>query len=255
MQRTLRQVLAQSTRSGGGFGAASEKRDAASCITSKRRAAILDSASRRSMNKLTQASESHRWEEKMNRGLLTHTCAVLVLAITGCASTSPRLEGPNELHLLDGAGPYKYDCMAHNAYFEYVDTPKIAKHVRVTGTMHVIAMHSDPKWGSAAAIGFKSDSTKYLVALQLLVMPSDPQHIVLTIRGDGAEDNSTVFARQANKPSDFPFTIILDQGIVSASVAQFSATSKDGRPDLMEVDMSCSGAHVKFSDVRVAEVQ
>jgi hypothetical protein len=195
-------------------------------------------------------------------------CICVLVTVTACVSTAPKSSQHSQPHILEGPGPYNWDCVAASAHFDSAYAPAVSDHLKVTGVMHVLTMHVNlfDQWAPTASVEFDS---KQLcadgVSFQLQVMPPDQDKIRFVLRGDGDGWLSmTVIASQANKVSEIPFMLTLDKGIVSFTAAssglvstsgvpqKISAASKTPRSDLTRVGLSCSGAHIQFSKVVVS---
>ncbi len=177
-------------------------------------------------------------------------CTMLAVATVGCATKIQNIGQADDRLQLEGPGPYTYDCIAKGGQFYQVHLPIKGDHLRVTGTIHVLTMHPDPKWGSVATVSF-SDPTlmKDAVSLQVGVQAFQPDRIRILLRGDGGPNNMAVLTSRPNAETDVPFTLELERGIVSVSVAENVNKSKVPQSDLSRVALSCSGAHVVFKNV------
>jgi hypothetical protein len=192
-----------------------------------------------------------------------------LVAVAAGGSSAPKAGQEAEPRILEGPGPYSWDCNAESAYFHAAYAPAVSNHFKVTGIMHVLTMHVNrfDQWGAAATVQF--DANRMLgegVSFQLLVNQNHQDTIAFVLRGDNGlyQDSTTSIASQPNKESTIPFMVTLDQGIVTATAAssglvssggvpqRMSATSKHRRSDLTRFGMSCSGAHILFSNVAVS---
>ena len=193
----------------------------------------------------------------MRRGIVNQTCAVAILAIAGCAGSPPQRDHTSEMYSLDGPPPYKYDCSVANGFFREVHLPTVGAHLRVTGTIHVLTMQPTPAgWGSVASIGLMDQNLKSGSELQLLVIPGAPERIKMLIRSVGGPNSETVFASQPNTESDIPFIFEVDEGFFAVSVGEgIVAKLKVPKSGLTRVNLSCSGAHVQFTNMVATDGQ
>jgi hypothetical protein len=88
-------------------------------------------------------------------------------------------------------------------------------------------------------------------------MQATQDKIKFALRGDGGQIDSKTMASGPNKETDIPFLIKLDEGIVSVVAApsslgaKIAAVTNKPRNDLIQLAMSCSGAHIHFSNVTI----
>lgn len=184
----------------------------------------------------------------MNMRFLTLLCACITVA--GCAGAPRRSAEGAQFHTLEGPAPYSWDCKVEGGKFDQVLIPGVAEHLRVTGIVHVVTMHPDATWGSAATVGFQGkEAQRGGVAFQMIVWPGQPFSRQLILRGDGGSKETTVLATHVNKESDTPFAITLSKGLVTVSVAGRTTTSYHPQADMNRAILSCSGAHVRFLHV------
>ena len=189
--------------------------------------------------------------------ILITTCALLTIG--GRVSAEPQL--------LDGPGPHDWDCVADGGRFLLAYAHAVSEHLKVTGIMHVLTMHVNryDQYGAAATVQF---NTQHLeeegLAFQLEVLPAHRDTIAFVLRSDVGWKTVTTIASQPNKESEIPFMLTLDKGIVTVTAAssglvsssgvpeKISATSKKPISEMWRVALSCSGAHVRFSNVVVS---
>jgi hypothetical protein len=177
--------------------------------------------------------------------------AVTLNASAVCAG-SPENILDDAKHLLNGPGPYNWECDAPSGKFNQVHTAPLGAHAQVTGVLHVVAMHPGPIFGSVVLIGFYDRKAERGVVLRLETSYVGREKIWFWIRGDTSMPAGTTnFATQPNTETDFPFTLKLDQGIVSISVAGKDVMSKHPDQGLNGLTFGCSGAHARFSSVTV----
>jgi hypothetical protein len=181
-------------------------------------------------------------------------CACVLLATVSQAASNfapVKLEGP---------GPYDWECNPDIGELQMAQAPAMGQHLKITGIMHVLNMHVNRfEPGSAAAsVGFQNNAIPGTgVLFQLQVMPATQDKIKFVLLGDGVQIDSKTMALGPNKETEIPFLIKLDEGIVSVVAAPSSLGAKIGavtnkpRNDLIQMVMTCSGAHVKFSNVSI----
>ncbi|MEJ0007711.1 MAG: hypothetical protein WDM77_15430 [Steroidobacteraceae bacterium] len=161
---------------------------------------------------------------------------------------------------LDGPGPYDWECNPNIGELQLAYVPVTGEHVKITGIMHVLNMRINrfETFNAAASVGFENSAILATgVLFQLQVMRAAQDEIKFVLRGDGGQIDSKTLASGPNKETDIPFLIKLDEGIVSVVAAPSSLAAKIGavsnkpRRDLIQMVMTCSGAHVQFSKVSI----
>ncbi|MGC1459441.1 MAG: hypothetical protein WA825_14290 [Steroidobacteraceae bacterium] len=179
---------------------------------------------------------------------------VVIAGVTGnAAAPTPILD--DDRYLLSGPGPLAYTCDAPPGKFNQVHAVAAGDHVVVTGNIHIVTMHPTPVYTGVTFVGFYNKKSKRTVALQLLATISVPGKISFSILNGDLPSNASVFAEQPNKVSDFPFTIRLDQGKVSISVAGVAIRSRARPSELNGLTLGCGGAHVEYTNVVIAVPQ
>jgi hypothetical protein len=185
----------------------------------------------------------------MRPAILFFACVVLVSSHSGHAAKLPILD--NDAYLLVGPGPLNWNCNAPAGKFNQVHGDAVSDHFLVTGNLHLVAMNPVQTYGSGTLVGFYDRKTEKWVGLQLLANYLGRENVAFALVGDKYPAAIDVFTSQPNKESDFPFTLRLDQGTVSISVAGMNVTSKHPKQGLNGVTFSCSGAHVQFTNVAI----
>ena len=174
----------------------------------------------------------------------------MAVALADAAPPKPILD--DDEYLLRGSGPMAWACDAPPGKFNQVHAVAAGEHVVVTGTIHVVTMHPTPVYNGLAFIGFYDTKSKRTINLQLLTTDYAPHKISFSILNGNFGSNDSVFSEQPNQVSDFPFTLRLDQGRVSISVAGVDIQSRARPTALNGLTLGCGGAHVEFTSLVIA---
>jgi hypothetical protein len=191
----------------------------------------------------------------MRPTILAVFLSVMVIAGVAGNAAAPKPILDDDQYLLSGPGPLEFTCDAPPGKFNQVHAVAAGDHVVVTGSLHVVTMHPTPVYNGVTFVGFYDKKSKRTVALELLVTIYAPDKISFSILNGNLPSNASVFTQQPNAVSDFPFTIRLDQGKVSISVAGIDIRSRARPSELNGLTLGCGGAHVEYTNVVIAVPQ
>ena len=178
------------------------------------------------------------------------TSVAVTLTAGGCATSSPAF-----VNVLDGPGPYRFDCTAPGGKYTLRQIGASGGHLEVTGKMKLLAVHPDSKWGSAGNIAFANDQGETKAAFRIVVWPFAQSALAYEVEDGSQPVSAFAAAPRLTAGPEVPFAVKLDHGLVSvvAEVAGAKATAATKTPhsDLTRVGLSCTGARVRFTDIVV----
>ena len=182
---------------------------------------------------------------------------LICLLLAGCAATTPQSNVPVDpaaLQIAPGPGPYTFDCDAPAGQFQEMNAAVPSNKVRVTGLVQLLAVRSNAAWVPAVSVTFAGARKLPKVGLQALVDNIAPTTLQVSIRGTGGAQERTVFASMPLTTAQIPFTLALgNSGRVDVTVGSAAASLSVGTFDLTRLNLFCSTAHVRFSNVAVVE--
>ena len=181
-------------------------------------------------------------------------CVAMMVAVGGCA-TPVTPATPGFVNVLDGPGPYRFDCDAPGGKYKVEYVGARGNHLEVTGRLTLLAVYPDPRWRPTGNIAFANDHDETKAAFKIAVSPYALNSIVYEVDDGTGPASEFASASRLAAGSEVPFAVKLDHGIVSvtAAVAATKATASTKKPhsDLTRAVLSCSGAHVRFTDIVV----
>jgi hypothetical protein len=194
----------------------------------------------------------HRALQQMRKlSVLAAFSSLLLVAVAVANAAPPKSMLDDDEYLINGPGPFAWTCDAPPGKFNQVHAAIPGDHVVVTGNMRVVVMRHSPGYNGLTLAGFYDRKSKATIALQILTTHFDPAKISFSML-NGNIGNATVLVEQPNKESDFPFTLRLDHGRVSVSVAGVNSTSRARPWDLNGFTLACGGARVEYTNVSIS---
>ena len=174
---------------------------------------------------------------------------VISVAVIACAGTPRQSVLDNDRYLLNGPGPLNWTCDSRAGKGSQVHTADVGTNFIVTGDIHVLNFHPLPSYPATAIIGFYNKRSGYAVDLTLFSTTYAASKIDFTIGGGDMPKGD--FIQQPNKESDFWFTLGLNQGVVSVSVAGTNVQTRRILGGLEGITLGCSNARVQFSNITI----
>jgi hypothetical protein len=172
-----------------------------------------------------------------------------VCGLVGCA-THPKIE------YADGPGPYAFDCEAHPGYYEDFHIHAPSGKLRLTGLVQVVALaeHPDPHWVSGINVNVNGQAHEPLVGLAGRVSSESRDAIGFYLRwGLKPSQQSANFAVVKITDVPIPFELTLSESRqLTVSVGGVVETISVAPLTVVRANLSCSGAHVRYSNVVVS---
>lgn len=173
---------------------------------------------------------------------------ILLLLISGCASTPP----PHEAKFEVGPGPYDIDLDAAAGNYEerFLHVPNGA--FTVKGSIQFLMMRADAKWASMAGIELLGPKDSYHVGLIAFEQTHDPGRIQIAVRDNLHGLPDATFAQVVFGGQSIPFELRLDKsGVLQISAAGTDRTLSVRGFEITRVRVLSSTGHFKFSDVEI----
>jgi hypothetical protein len=179
-------------------------------------------------------------------------------ALTDAATAAPSHAPMSAVNLkfARGPGPYSFDCDARSGYYNELNVAVPGARVQVTGLMQVLTARADRHYAATVNVAIKGAGDLPLVGLRALVMPNAPKTVDLAIRGSGGPQDESVFASTPLTAAPIPFVVTLgDSWRLSVSAGGADASLPVEAFAMTRLNLSCSTAHVRFSNVAVATLK
>jgi hypothetical protein len=172
----------------------------------------------------------------------------------GDAAVAPPLPAPPSVatfKVTPGPGPYNFDCDARPGYFSDMNALLPGNRVQVTGFIQVLSARKDAHWVATGIVGLAGANQLPKVGLVATVMPDSPKIVDLKIRGSGGPKDQSVVGSSPIAAS-IPFTLTLDDaGHLTVSAASAEASVPVEPFPVIRLNLSCSTAHIRFSNVTI----
>jgi len=176
--------------------------------------------------------------------------------LVGCAASAPPANPLSDLATpksVAGPGPYSFDCDAEAGHFREMNIAAPGGRLRITGRVVFLAVRSTDDWAASATVSVAGRNKMPKVGLQAIVYADAPEEVQFAIRGMGDAQERTPFLTAFGSEGPTPFIVTLDRsGRLAVTVSGVAAEMHVAALDQTRVNLFCSTAHVRFSDVIVA---
>jgi len=176
-----------------------------------------------------------------------------VLTDTTRAAPSDAPMSAGTFKFAPGPGPYSFVCNARSGYFNELNVAVPGDRVQVTGLIQVLTARRDAHYVATVNVAIKGAADVPMAGLRALVMPDTPNILDLAIKGSGGPRDLSVFASTRLTAAPIPFVLTFgDSGRLSVSAGGADASLPVEAFAMTRVNLSCSTAHVRFSNVAVS---
>jgi len=179
--------------------------------------------------------------------------------LSGCAATAPPPPdhtSQSNIPFEPAVGHFDRDCNAPVGKYQKFDFLLPSKKVRITGNIQFLGTREDGRFAGAASVYLSGaeDGQTPAIGLQTYVMPDSPYMVRLELHSGGSLKPRSEFASLPLTSTPFAFSLTLDDtGRLVVSAEHSVSTRRIDLKGLTRIVLSCSAAHVSFTDVAIVD--
>jgi hypothetical protein len=183
----------------------------------------------------------------------------VVVLFVGCASAPPPPPKPSAaapaIRFEAGPGPYSFNCNEPAGKYTTRNAHVPDAMFTVNGTIQFVGLQTDAKWAPFAAVDLPGAKENSFIGFTASVDPYQPGKIQVGIRNTLSWRGGkapAIFATMPFTNEAIPFSMALDKPeSLLVAVGDFKRTVSFPKQSFSRVRMTCSTAHVRFSNVAV----
>jgi hypothetical protein len=194
------------------------------------------------------------------------TSALVILS--ACLSLGWAASPPN-IEYEPGTAPYTFDCDAHPGYYQEFNIHAPNGKLRLSGFIQIVSVYTpqDPHWHPLVSVFLLSPTAQPFVGFWGFVNPKLPDEFLLSMRIGFKSSPDAALSGQIGRnytSEDFAvlgvgdgppiaFEVTLnDSHQLTTSIGLGKKTIRSVPFDVVRANLSCSGTHVRYSQVTVS---
>lgn len=185
-----------------------------------------------------------------------YALVILPLIVGGCSEpvTKADLAGPaTRVEYAQEPGPYNFDCDALTNHFRQMNIRSPAGELQVTGSFRILSDRAVSLTYPFVTIGLISPATHSNVQLAAVVTNSD---ITRFSFGTGTPLDMEFAKEGFTTTTEIPFVLKIDHtGKVTGSIDDIKVPGGRSAYGLEYIRLTCSTAHVRFSNVTLVTMK
>jgi len=126
----------------------------------------------------------------------------------------------------------------------------------IEGKIQFIELRKDERWTPVASLLLRDEAGKSLTGLQLVLESAKATNMQLALFSSDESEQRKVFAAGPWKNNQIEFTLVVSKsGNVKITVGSTSSALSIGASKVTTIELSCSSAEAKFSDISIIALE